>query len=261
MTSKNPAVSQVKTNGIRKIPAMKKNGKILPTVAVSSSSSSSFASSARHNSGLPFSNIVPHDAAQVNGTPGLSHGLKTSSNTLNKSGSNFPMNGHTNGHSIGNSTLSTSPSTLKRERGMVPSSSNSLSRPRYQSNTINHIETKPLFSSSLPSTVPHSSSSPGLRTSMPLGNQSNLQPRQHLHPISQGNNQRPSLTPEVKSHHDLLRLHNEEFRVQKAKKDALKEAQASFGRFVGIDSKYGNMIIPVLPRIDLSGESSEQMGT
>eukprot|EP01089_Gocevia_fonbrunei_P000975 TRINITY_DN1093_c0_g2_i3.p1 TRINITY_DN1093_c0_g2~~TRINITY_DN1093_c0_g2_i3.p1 ORF type:complete len:245 (-),score=28.35 TRINITY_DN1093_c0_g2_i3:210-944(-) len=244
MTSKNPAVSQVKTNGIRKIPAMKKNGKILPTVAVSSSSSSSFASSARHNSGLPFSNIVPHDAAQVNGTPGLSHGLKTSSNTLNKSGSNFPMNGHTNGHSIGNSTLSTSPSTLKRERGMVPSSSNSLSRP-----------------SSLPSTVPHSSSSPGLRTSMPLGNQSNLQPRQHLHPISQGNNQRPSLTPEVKSHHDLLRLHNEEFRVQKAKKDALKEAQASFGRFVGIDSKYGNMIIPVLPRIDLSGESSEQMGT
>jgi hypothetical protein len=241
MTTKNPAVSQVKMNGIRKIPAMKKNGKILPT-AVSSSQSS-----VRHTSGMTFSNISPHDAAQINGTPGLSHGLKSSSNHLNKSGSNFPINGHTNGHS----TLTPSPHILKRERGMAPSSSNSPSRQRYKLNQTNHIDAKPLFSSSLSSTAPLTSSPIAMRPSMPLGSQTR-------HPISQ-NHQRPSAIPEIKSHHDLLRLHNEEFRVQKAKKDALKESQASFGRFIGIDSKYGNMIIPVLPRIVSSGESSEQV--
>jgi hypothetical protein len=252
MTSKNPAVSQVKTNGIRKVPALKKNGKILPAV----SSSSSSASSGRYNSAPTFSNILPHDTAQVNGTPGLSHGLKTSSNTLNKSGSNFPMNGHTNGNSIGNSTLLPSSHLQKRERGMVPSSSNSLLRQNYPSNPPNRLETKSSFTGTYaPSTAPHSSSS-AVRSSLALGSQSSSQPRQHLYPISQSNTQRP----EIKSHHDLLRHHNEEFRVQKAKKDALKEAQASFGRFVGIDSKYGNLIIPVLPRIS-SGDNSEQTPT
>jgi len=70
-------------------------------------------------------------------------------------------------------------------------------------------------------------------------------------PIPQGplgTQQSPSALK--KSHHDLLRQHNEELKQQKAKKDALKESQASFGRYAAVDSKYFNLILPVLPRAE-----------
>lgn len=67
-------------------------------------------------------------------------------------------------------------------------------------------------------------------------------------PPQNGLHQQASVPPLKRSHHDLLRQHNEEYKQQKAKKDALKESQASFGKYVAVDSKHFNFILPVLPK-------------
>ncbi|KAF9165610.1 hypothetical protein DFQ26_009686 [Actinomortierella ambigua] len=56
-----------------------------------------------------------------------------------------------------------------------------------------------------------------------------------------------------KSHHDILRKHNEEYNLKQAMTMALNQANTTTpGTYVGMPSKHNNNVIPVLPRIPAS---------
>jgi len=50
-----------------------------------------------------------------------------------------------------------------------------------------------------------------------------------------------------KSHHDILRKHNEEKRIKLAKSQAVQNVQHRPALYIGIESYCGNLIVPVLP--------------
>jgi len=50
-----------------------------------------------------------------------------------------------------------------------------------------------------------------------------------------------------KSHHDILRKHNEEKRIKLAKNQAVQNVQHRPALYIGIESYCGNLIVPILP--------------
>jgi len=54
-------------------------------------------------------------------------------------------------------------------------------------------------------------------------------------------------TEAYKSHHDILRKHNEEQRIKLAKGQAVQSVQHRPALYVGIESFCGNLIVPILP--------------
>ncbi|KAG0238606.1 hypothetical protein BGW42_004368 [Actinomortierella wolfii] len=53
-----------------------------------------------------------------------------------------------------------------------------------------------------------------------------------------------------KSHHDILRKHNEEYNLKQAMTMALNQANTTTpGTYIGMPSKHNNTVIPVLPRV------------
>lgn len=215
MAAKNPAVTQIKTNGVRKIPT-KKNGKPLP---------------APGSSAIPLRNT---------------HSADTNGNGM---GSDLP-NGHgqtntldgSNGHS-GNLPISPLNSILPLKRRDSLSGSKT-SNPLNNSAGGNRMNT-PLGTSSSTSMQNRQGGQPGAT--------------RLVQPTPSEATQPPRTVPSTGDHNQLIRQHNEELRIQKARKTAMGEAQAALGRFVGFDSKYGNLIMPALPRFDSTAVAEEKM--
>eukprot|EP00050_Salpingoeca_kvevrii_P015630 m.48603 g.48603 ORF g.48603 m.48603 type:complete len:97 (-) comp6434_c0_seq3:180-470(-) len=60
----------------------------------------------------------------------------------------------------------------------------------------------------------------------------------------------PQQPPAHRQHDKLLEQHNERQMRKRAQLTALQHASARSGFYIGQDSSFGNLILPVVPRLD-----------
>jgi hypothetical protein len=62
------------------------------------------------------------------------------------------------------------------------------------------------------------------------------------------------------NHHDILRQHNEEYKMKQMKKAAVHQASTRYGHYAPQDSSHFNFILPVLPTYLVEGMENTQEG-
>jgi len=62
-------------------------------------------------------------------------------------------------------------------------------------------------------------------------------------------------------HNEILRKHNEEYRIKQSKIQALQSVQYRPAYYVGVESFYGNLIIPALPMYLLDDKYKDENAT
>ncbi|KAF8981688.1 hypothetical protein BGZ46_002410 [Entomortierella lignicola] len=91
-----------------------------------------------------------------------------------------------------------------------------------------------------PSLIPGSMPLMGYQGGGPSSNATRTPFGPPIGPIDQGQ----------KSHHDILRKHQEEYALKQSGQMAMSQAHSTTpGTYIGMSSKHNNSVIPVLPRL------------